>query len=89
MIFARFAPLIVLSNGQIIGPTGFFSRGSNFGIEGALGAGYRVFGPLSVRLSFEFVRYGLGFAPMPTDVYRAGGAVDTYLGGNLGVRVCF
>lgn len=91
LIFAKFAVHIVLSSGQIISPAadGFFKRGSNFGIEGQLGAGYRIFGPLSIRLAFDFIRYGLGFQPDPMDTYRAGGAVDTYLGGNLGVRLTF
>ena len=66
-----------------------FRRGSNFGIEGQLGAGYRIAGPVSIRLAFDFVRYGLGFSTEPMDMYRAGGAIDTYLGGNLGVRLTF
>jgi hypothetical protein len=91
MIFAKFAVQVVLSSGQIISAadTGFFHKGSNFGIEGQLGAGYRVFGPIFVRLAFDFTRYGLGFQFQPTDTYRAGGAVDTYLGGNLAVRLTF
>ena len=51
--------------------------------------GYRIVGPLSVRVAFDFVRYGLGFSPDPMDTYRAGGAVDMYLGGNVGVRLTF
>jgi len=90
-IFAKFAVIVVLSSGQIISSadTGFFKRGSNLGIEGQLGAGYRIFGPLSIRLAFDFTRYGLSFAPEPADTYRAGGAVDTYLGGTMTIRLTF
>lgn len=88
LIFAKFAALIVLSSGPIIGPN-YFTKGSNFGIEGQLGAGYRIAGPVSIRLAFDFARFGLGFSSEPTDTYQAVGAVDTYLGGNLALRLTF
>jgi len=88
MVFAKFAALIVLSSGQIISSE-YFPKGSNFGIEGQVGAGFRIFGPLQVRVAFDFTRYGLGFQSSATDTYQAQGAVDTYIGGNLALRVIF
>jgi hypothetical protein len=90
MVFAKFAALIVLSSGEIISPA-FFPKGSNFGIEGQVGAGYRLpfFNKLQVRVAFDFTRYGLGFASSPTDTYQAQSAADLYLGGNLALRLIF
>jgi hypothetical protein len=88
MVFAKFAALVVLSSGQIISPD-FFSKGSNFGIEGQAGVGYRVFGPLQLRLAFDFTRYGLTFKTTASDQFVAAGAVDMYVGGNFGVRLVF
>ncbi len=90
-VFAKFAVIVVLSSGQIISAadTGFFKKGSNLGLEGQLGIGYRIFGPLGIRAAFDFTRYGLSFASEPTDTYRAGGAVDIYLGGTITVRLTF
>ncbi|MBL8954519.1 MAG: hypothetical protein JNK82_27315 [Myxococcaceae bacterium] len=90
-IFGRFAVIVVLSSGQVISgaANGFFPRGSNFGIEGLLGLGYQIVGPVALRLNFDFTRYGLSFRSESSDTYQAGGAVDMYLGGTLSLRLTF
>ncbi len=87
-VFAKFAVQIVLSSGPIIGST-YFTKGSNLGLDWQIGAGFRIIGPLQIRVAFDFARYGLGFTTAATDTYQAAGAVDLYLGGNVALRLIF
>lgn len=88
MVFAKFAVLVVFSSGQIISPD-YFTGGSTFGLEGALGLDVRIIGPLHVRAAFDFLRYGLSFKTSPTDKYIAAGAADLYIGGTAALRLVF
>jgi hypothetical protein len=88
ILFGKLAALIVMSSGQIIS-TDYFPHGSNFGIEGQLGVGYRIVGPLQIRLAFDYTHYGMTFQTTASDTYVASGAVDLYMAGRLGVRLVF
>jgi hypothetical protein len=96
-LFGRFSAVPVFSSGEIISPA-FFTRGSNFGLDGQAGLGVRVLGTaaaagwrnlLELRAAFAFTRYGLTFQTEPTDAFVAQGAVDQYLGGTLAVRFAY
>lgn len=96
LLYARFAVLPVLSAKDILGAA-FFKAGSAFGVDGALGLGFKLpfsfafidAGALQLRLGFDFARYGLSFKTAATDEYVAEGAVDQYLGGTLAVRFTY
>lgn len=88
LVFAKLAALIVVSSGQIISAD-YFPTGSTFGFETELGVGYQLFGPLQLRLAFDYTRYGLTFQTTASDVHVASGAADLYMGGHFGVRLVF
>lgn len=87
-LFGRFGILPVFTSGEVSSPA-FFPNGGAFGLEGCAGLGVQILPFLAVRGSFEFTRYGLTFTTQPTDPYVAAGAVDTYLGGKIVVRLSF
>lgn len=87
-LFGRFAVVPVFSSGEIIS-SAFFARGSNLGLDGQVGVGVRLVGPLSIRAAFDFTRYGLTFQTEATDAFVAQGAVDQYLGGTVALRFAY
>lgn len=87
-LFGRFTVLPVFSSGEIISAS-FFPRGSNLGLDGQVGVGVRLFGPLQIRAAFDFTRYGLTFRTEATDAFVAQGAVDQYLGGTVALRFAY
>ncbi len=79
VLFARGSFLPVLSSGEVISQT-YFPRGSASGFELQGGAGYRVLGPVELRLAAHYTRFGLSFQSDPADARRAAGATDVYTG---------
>ena len=62
---------------------------TTFNIEVGAGLAVRVVGPLEIRGGFEFRRYFLAFDPDVGDANVAGGAVDHYFTGSLGLAIRF
>jgi hypothetical protein len=85
VLFAKFQVVPVFSSGEILSAA-FFSRGSNFGLDGTVGVGITLFKYFQLRAAFQFTRYGLSFRTEPTDTLIAAGAVDQYLGGTVALR---
>lgn len=88
ILIGRFAVLPVFSSGEIIS-SAYFPKGSNFGLEAGGGLAVQVVPFLQLRVSFEYLNYGLTFKPQDGDTYVADGAADRYLGGNAALRLQF
>ncbi|MFT3842236.1 MAG: hypothetical protein QM723_34925 [Myxococcaceae bacterium] len=90
LAFADFTVLPVLSSGPIISPA-YFTKGGNLGIDAQIGLGFKLppLPSLQIRAAFDFARYGLSFKPAATDTYRADGAADLYIGGEIGLRFTY
>lgn len=88
ILLARFAVLPVFSSGEIVS-SAYFPTGSTFGLEAGAGVAVQLAPFLQVRLTFEYLQYGLTFTTQPTDPYVGPGATDRYLGGNAGLRLQF
>lgn len=84
IIIARLALLPVFSAAEIIPK--YFPSGSAFGFEGCAGVAVQVAAPLQIRATFEYTQYSLSFQASSSE-FAAKGAVDRYLGLNLGVRL--
>jgi hypothetical protein len=87
-LFARFSVLPALSSGELISAA-YFKKGSSFGLDFGVGAGFQVTSWLQLRGSFDYLRYGSSFQTQATDTYIADGAGDQYLGGRLAARFTF
>lgn len=80
------AYLFVSEAGEIISEL-YFPHGEVGGVEVAVGASYRVTGPLWVEVGFDVRRYFFTMNPVPGDLWVAGGAVDQYLGARFGLAI--
>jgi hypothetical protein len=74
----------VLKKGDIQSDA-WFPGASAVGVDALLGAGYEVIDGLEVQLAFIGRRYAFSFNPIPGDKNVAGGALDQYLAGTVGV----
>jgi TolB-like protein len=64
----------------------WFPQAKGNGMDTGLVAGFALPLGFEIRVGFDYRRYGLDLNPVPPDPpYIAGGAVDQYLGGTLGV----
>jgi hypothetical protein len=88
LVWLRGSALPVFSAGEILSAA-YFPKGSCFGFEGTAGVGVRLTSFLQVRAAFEFLQYGLSFTTQDSDTYRASGATERLLSGNLGLRLEF
>jgi hypothetical protein len=90
LAFADVTVLPVLSSGPIISAA-YFTKGGNFGIDAQIGVGFKLppLPALQIRAAFDFARYGLSFTSAATDTYRASGAADLYIGGEIGLRFTY
>ncbi len=68
-----------------IGDTIWFPRASAGAADAEFEVGYRVFDGLEIRVSVDWRRYWYTMNPVLGDAWIAGGAVDQYFGGTLGV----
>ncbi len=87
-VFGRFLVVPVFGSGEI-NASAYFPGGSNLGLEANGGVGVWLLPFLQVRASFEWMSYALRFSPATDATYVASGATDTWLGGNLTVRLAF
>ena len=87
-VVGRFAVLPIFSSGEIISKD-YFKSGSTFGFEAGVGAAVELAKIFQIRATFEYTQYGLTFTTQEGDTYRAAGATDRYLGGNLSIRLQF
>lgn len=86
--FAGINYLFLLGVGEIISPTAF-AAGSGSGIDGEVGAGFRILPALEARLTGRFTRYGITFRTAATDAFVAAGAFDQYLTLTASARYAF
>jgi len=61
-----------------------FPRSSAGGADLALGASWRALGPVAISLTASYTRFFFTMNPEPGDPYVAGGALDEFLGIQLG-----
>ncbi len=80
--------LVITSLGGI-GSDVWFPRASAGGIEAHGGFGYLLGSGFEVRLAFRLRRFFYSMNPEVGDSWIAGGALDQYLGGDLGVAWAF
>jgi hypothetical protein len=76
---------------QLIGNTNptFYNSGSAYALEGELGFGFYIIGPLSVRLYGEYSTTNYSLTADPTVPYTATAATDQLIGGRVVVRLDF
>jgi len=76
---------------QLVGSTNpvFYTSGSAYALEGELGFGFYIVGPLSVRLYGEYSSTSYSLTTGPTVQYTATSAKDQLLGGKAVVRLDF
>jgi hypothetical protein len=77
------AYLLTISPGEIYDR---FRRPSVFGVDGEIGAAFRIVPGLEARLTGRYTRYVASFKPVIGDQIVAGGALDEQLQFGLGVR---
>jgi hypothetical protein len=81
----RLGKRFVSSTGAL--QTVWFPNVKTQSLEGGLTVGYRAASMLDVVAGFDWLRYAFNFNPVPIrPSYVAGGAVDEYLSGYLGLR---
>jgi len=88
VIFGDFSILPVLSAKDILAEP-YFPEGSAFGMEGKLGVGVKIIGPLHARLSGFYSRTNFNLKPAPGNPYSADKAFYQRVGAQLGVYVSF
>ncbi len=76
--------LPLLSSGQL-GSNEWFPRTTGGGMEAGLVLGVLVTNWFEVRAGFEYRRFWFSMNPEPGDTYVAGGALDSYFVGNIGL----
>src|SRR5262249_25681098 len=74
----------VLKKGDIQSDA-WFPGATAVGVDALLGVGYEIIDGLDLQIAFNARRYGLAFNPIPGDKNVAGGALDQYFSGTLGV----
>ncbi len=76
---------------QLVGNTNptFYNSGSAYALEGELGFGFYIIGPLSLRLYGEYSTTNYSLTADPTVVYTATNAKDQLIGGRAVVRLDF
>jgi hypothetical protein len=85
MVGVHAAPRILLSLGEL-GGAAWFPGAKGMGVDAGLMLGYSIIPSLDVVAGFDYIRYGFDFNAIPTNnLVVAGGAVDTYISGYLGV----
>lgn len=86
----RLGARIVLGTGELEKPDIWFKNVGGRAIEGGLTLGYQVTPMIAVLAGAEYLRYGFDFNPLnpndPSVRKVAGGAIDQYMGAQLGAR---
>ncbi|MEO7670471.1 MAG: hypothetical protein ABIW57_14100, partial [Polyangia bacterium] len=91
-LLANVAYLQVLSMGQIASSS-YFPKAKAMGVEAGAGIGYRITQLLEIQAGADIRRYGLAFNVTYADyvannnIKVAGGAVDQYISGWLGIAM--
>lgn len=80
----RAAYLLLLATGDL-GSSAWFPRNEGAGAEGEIGLAYHLAGGLEARLGFVYRRFWFSMNPVPGDPRVAGGGLDQYFLGTLGL----
>jgi hypothetical protein len=71
------------------GSNGLFPHATVEGVDGEIYLGYRITDAVEVRLRGEIRRYFSSMNSVAADTFKAGGAIDQYLSGGIGVAYLY